>query len=95
MVILTEVVCCRACSSADVIRFGTTECGHQRYRCRACKKTFCRDPGTRAYSEPFKEQVLRAYQERSSMRGVCRIFNISRNTLIKWLREKKSDPSGS
>lgn len=90
---LTEVVCCPACSSSDVIRFGTTECGNQRYRCRACRKTFCRDPRPRAYSDGFKEQVLRAYQERSSMRGVCRVFNISRNTLIKWLREKKSGPS--
>ena len=34
--------------------------------------------------------VLRAYQERSSMRGVCRTFGIGRMTLYAWLREKKA-----
>ncbi len=95
MVVLSETVCCVSCSSSDIIRFGTTDGGNQRYRCRACSKTFCLNPGTRAYPAEFKEQVLKAYQERASMRGVCRIFGISRNTLIKWLGEKSTNTASA
>lgn len=95
MVILPEGVCCVSCSSVQVIRFGHTENGNQRYRCRACGKSFCLHPGTTAYPAEFKEQVLKAYQERASMRGVCRIFGISRNTLIKWLGEKSTGASST
>ena len=90
MVVLSETVCCVSCSSLEVIRFGTTDGGNQRYRCHTCGKTFCRNPGTRAYPQEFREQVLKSYQERASMRGVCRVFGISRNTLIKWLGKKST-----
>ena len=85
-----QVIACRHCGSIDdLVRHGYTKGGNSRYRCRACKHTFCRNPGTTAHSQAFKEQVLKAYQERCSMRGVCRIFGISRTTLAHWL-EKKS-----
>ena len=32
--------------------------------------------------------MLRAYEERASLRGVRRIFGISRTTLSGWLKKK-------
>jgi transposase len=96
MVTLTQpasetVLACRYCGHSEaLIRHGRNRGGNPRLRCRACNKTFCLNPGTTAHSEEFKQQVLAACHERSSMRGVCRIFKISRNTLAAWL-EKKSD----
>jgi len=43
------------------------------------------------YSEEKKEEIMRAYEERSSLRGLGRIFGVSRPTVIKWL--KKSETS--
>lgn len=34
-----------------------------------------------------KEEIIRAYQERSSLRGVQRIFGLSRTTLLDWLKK--------
>ena len=82
-----QVVLCRSCQSEQVIRFGRTKGGHARYKCKSCGVTFS-DAPTRGHSEAFKEQVLAAYQERASMRGIARVFGISRNTLAQWLREK-------
>ena len=83
-----HVVACRHCGCRDdVVRYGYTKGGNQRYRCLACKHTFCLNPGTTAHPEAFKEQVLRSYQERCSMRGVARIFGISRTTLAEWLEK--------
>jgi len=35
-----------------------------------------------------KEQILSAYRERPSMRGIARVYHISRNTLKTLLQKK-------
>ena len=84
------VVTCPYCDGPDAVRrFGTHRGGNPRYQCTACNRTFCLAPGTTAHPPEFRQMVLRAYQERSSMRGISRTFGISRNTLYAWLGEKK------
>ena len=84
---VTRLVTCADCQSEQVIRFGHTKGGHDRYRCKACGLTFS-DAPERGHSPEFKALVLAAYQERASMRGIARVFGISRNTLVKWLKER-------
>ena len=84
------VVSCPYCDKSEgVRRSGKHRGGNQRYQCNLCNKTFCLSPGTTAYPPEFKETVLKAYQERSSMYGIRRTFGISRTTLYAWLAEKK------
>ena len=82
MMISIEVRC-PDCDNAHVIRHGYTPQGVQRFRCRSCEGTFIRQADRRCYSQEFKERVLCAYQERASMRGIQRVFGVSRNTLTK------------
>ena len=84
---VTQLKTCRDCQGQRIIRFGRTRGGHPRYRCKDCGAYFS-DAPERGHTPQFKEQVLAAYQERSSMRGIARTFHISRNTLTKWLKEK-------
>jgi transposase-like protein len=44
-------------------------------------------PGSTAYSTERKEEILRAYQERSSLRGLERTFGVARSTVISWLKK--------
>jgi transposase-like protein len=37
---VTRVVTCPDCQSEQIIRFGHTKGGHDRYRCKACGRTF-------------------------------------------------------
>ena len=96
MVTLTEpavetAICCPRCEPVQrVHRFGKHKGGNPRYRCGACALTFCRNPGTTAHPPEFRAMVLRAYQERASMRGICRTFGIGRMTLYASLGEKKA-----
>lgn len=46
----------------------------------------------RGYSEAQKEQILSAYNERSSMRGVQRTFGVSRPTLASWIKKDEASP---
>jgi transposase-like protein len=80
---------CRFCGGQNVIRHGTDKADRQRYRCHDCRRTFREHPGTRAHSPEFRQRVLAAYHERASMRGVCRVFGIGRNTLTGWLKKSR------
>jgi transposase-like protein len=88
MVQQVTTVHCKFCGSDDVTRSGRTDSGNQRYKCRACSRTFSILATTPRLQDPqFVAQVLAAYQERASMRGVARIFGISRNTLADLLKK--------
>ncbi len=39
------------------------------------------------YDEARKAEILRAYDERASLRGVSRIFGVSRHTITSWLKK--------
>ena len=80
---------CPKCESERIVRNGTDYKGDQKFYCHACKAygTLCA-PGR--YTDEQKEMVLRAYHERVSMRGIGRIFGVSRPTLAQWLVDKGS-----
>jgi transposase-like protein len=82
-----QITHCRHCGGTNVIRHGYTRKGKQRYRCRTCARSFVHNPGSAAYDPARKEEILRAYHERASLRGISRIFGVSRNTLTRWLKK--------
>ena len=83
---------CPHCGSESSRKHGQTGNGKQRYFCKSCSRSFRENPGTNAYSEDRKEEILRAYQERTSLRGLTRIFGVSRQTVTAWLK-KSEKPS--
>ena len=84
---MTQTARCYHCDSERAIRHGYTRKGKQRYRCRTCGRSFVRNPGTAAYDTARKEEILRAYHERTSLRGLSRVFGVSRNTVTRWLKK--------
>jgi transposase-like protein len=86
---VTETILCAHCGSDDLIRFGFSRNGKQRYRCRACTKTSRKDPTPRRTPAQRREQILAAYEERSSLRGLARTFHVSRNTVSAWLKKSR------
>ena len=87
MIATTTIHTCRACGSTDIVKNGLNAYGNQQYRCKACGGFKVLEP-KRRYSDARKEEILRAYQERASLRGVCRIFGVSRTALTRWLAAK-------
>jgi len=92
----------RGCINTDCKYHDTpgsiVECGtsgtsgrNQYFRCRACNKRFSETYGTifsNKKSTP-KEivQVLKALAEGNTIRGSGRIFEVSKDTVISWLRQ--------
>lgn len=79
---------CYHCGSASTRKHGQTTNGKQRFKCLQCKRSFRDNPQPQGYTSQRKEEILRAYQERSSLRGLTRTFGVSRQTVTAWLQKK-------
>ena len=66
--------------------------GKQKYLCRACQRQSRENPTPHAYPDERREEILRAYEERSSLRGLERTFGVSRNTVIAWIKKASTLP---
>ena len=94
---VTHILRCSRCDSTDVMRHGKDRRGVQRYRCRECAYTFRENPKPKGYTEEEKQRILAAYRERMSLRGLTRVFGVSRTTVSTWLRQEAetlSPPGG-
>ena len=77
---------CPHCQSKHIVKNGHNSKGKQQYRCKACGKSGVLDPQVR-YTEKDKEQILAAYYERPSLRGIARVFGVARETVATWLKK--------
>ncbi len=88
-------VLCRHCGSEQVVRNGHAANGKQMYKCKECGRNSRESPQHEKYTPDQKETILRAYQERPSMRGIERIFGLSRQTLSVWLKKRPGGASAT
>ncbi len=85
---VTVTLRCQHCESRKIVRNGLAADGRQRYVCRDCGRRSRAQPRTNAYSEEERETILRAYAERSSLRGLSRTFGVSRQTVTSWIKKR-------
>ncbi len=79
---------CYHCGGDQLVRNGLTQNGKQRYLCSECGRRSRHNPQPNGYTEEERERILRAYHERSSLRGLTRTFGVSRNTVTSWLKKR-------
>ena len=81
---ISEVKICRCpnCESLDIVRNGTDYKGDQKYHGHYCGGYGSLKVKAR-YRQAEKARVLKAYQERVSMRGIRRIFGVVPKTLLR------------
>ena len=74
----------------NIIRFGKTKAGRQRYKCRTCKRTFVETKGTIFYGRrtPAEEIIdtLRLIAEDSRISSLARAKGHKEETIIDWIR---------
>ena len=83
---VTITYCCHVCGSTNIVRNGTNRCGNQQYHCKDCGAYRVLEP-QRIHTEEERETILRAYKERASMRGLERVFYVTRQTVARWIME--------
>ena len=76
---------CRRCGSPTIVKNGTNKCGSPQYYCHDCGAYRTLKP-KRSRAAQFQTLILKTYRERASLRGLERIFQVSRQTVARWLR---------
>jgi transposase-like protein len=75
----------------NLIKYGQTEKGVQRYRCKTCKKTFTATKGTMFYrlrhSEEEVVECLEMVGDRNSLAAIHRIKGIKEETVCSWMEK--------
>lgn len=83
-------VYCPTCSTEDVVKFGVTEQGKQRFRCdnvKCAKKTFILDYTNKASAPGAKEKIIEMTLNSSGIRDISRVLGISMNTVMATLKK--------
>ena len=93
MLSTTIVHVCARCGSEMIRKNGPAENGAQSAKCLACGRTFVLQPKGARYDEKFKDQVVAAYQDRMSIRGITRTFGVCYKTVLRWVGEKSGTTS--
>ena len=94
MLSTTVIHACPHCGGERLQKNGRTNHGAQRARCVDCQRTFTLVPKGPRYDQRFKDQVLAAYQDRMSLRGIRRAFGVCYETVMVWLGEKSGATPG-
>ncbi len=75
----------------NIIKFGKTPRGHQRYRCKTCRRTFVETKGTLFYRRrtPAVEimEVLALLAEGDRISSLARVKGHKEDTILEWLQE--------
>jgi transposase-like protein len=75
----------------NIIRFGKTKAGRQRYRCKTCGQTFTETKGTIFYRRRASEEdildALACIAEGNRVSSTARITEHKEDTISDWLRE--------
>ena len=79
---------CPKSHGTNVVKNGKNSAGRQQFLCKDSSKSAVMYPQNQR-SQAAKDQILSAYHERPSMRGIVRTFHISRDTLKKMLKKSK------
>jgi transposase-like protein len=66
---------------------GLTSGGSQKFHCKDCGR-YRTLKTTQFYTEERKEEILRSYKERSSLRGTRRIYGVAISTVLRWIWKK-------
>jgi transposase-like protein len=78
-------------SQKNIIRFGQTKAGRQRFRCKSCGQTFNERKGTLFYQRKTEEkeiiECLAMLAEGMRISSISRVKGIKEDTILSFLRQ--------
>ena len=81
---------CGKVEHGNIVKFGRTKKGTQRYRCKTCGKTFVETKGTVFYGRHHSQETilecLAWLAERNRLAAIRRVKGIKEETVLDWLR---------
>jgi len=88
-----EKVRCPQCNWSNIRKNGRRR-GKQCYQCRECGRQFVESPSLRSYSPEVKQLCLKMHLNGMSLREIERVTEIHHTTILKWVKDMLTKPSG-
>ncbi len=85
---ITTQLVCRKCDSENLVRNGSNGSGNPKSKCKDCG--FSGVISSKRVSEWTKDLACASYQEKSSLRGVARIFEVSHQSILRWTKKSRA-----
>ena len=82
---MVKIDCCPSCGSGCFKKNGHLPNGKQNHRCKGCGRQFVLSPENKLISAQVKALIKKALLERSSLRGICRVFELSLIWLLSFI----------
>ena len=82
---------CPTCQSTDVVKYGKTPDGKQRFQCRnlACQRqTFLLDYTKKGFVQDVKTQLVEMALNGSGIRETARVLKVSPTTVMNTLKKR-------
>ena len=89
---LFQVIHCPNCYDTELVKFGKTRQGKQRFQCRSvtCEgRTFILDHSYPGRSREVKQQIIDMAMNGSGIRDTARVLHISPSTVINELKKRQ------
>jgi insertion element IS1 protein InsB len=80
--------CCPSCGSAAFVKNGFNRHGDQNHRCTECRRQFVLDPKNKIVSDETKDLVRKLLLEKLSLRGICRVADVSQKWLLDFIKQE-------
>jgi len=78
---------CPSCNSERIVKNGHIHNGKQNHICKDCLRQFVENSTQKKITDYQKELVAKLLLERISLRGICRVMNVSMVWLLDFFRE--------
>lgn len=88
--VLTPLAC-PACHETQVVKYGQTSDGKQRFYCQnalCTRKTFLQEYAYQGKLPGVKQQIVDMTMHGSGMRDIARVLHVSPTTVIETLKKK-------
>jgi hypothetical protein len=82
------MIVCPSCGSEHIKKNGHIHNGKQNYMCLKdeCSRQFVLNPENKIISDDYKERIRRMLLERISLRGICRVMDVSMPWLLNYAK---------
>ncbi len=78
----SEHRCSKSGGDINVIKYGKTKDGRQRYKCKLCSKRFLKNYHYKAYLFSINSEIVNLLKEGVGIRGISRLLKVSSNTVL-------------
>lgn len=79
---------CPKCNSLNIVKYGRTHYGKQRFRCQDCQRQFVEHPSRQPIEPQTRDLIDKLLKERLALAAIARVTGVSERWLQMYVNQK-------